>query len=145
MTIYLDMDGTIANLYGVENWLEYLINEDTFPYKAAEPLIDMAYFNELCIQLQNKGIKIGIISWLSRGGSKEYNKEVRKVKKEWLARNVGIKFDEVHIVKYGTKKNYVANDKLGILFDDEIQNRENWKGNSYNEKEIFEILEELLR
>ena len=32
MTFYVDMDGTIANLYGVENWLEYLINEDAFPY-----------------------------------------------------------------------------------------------------------------
>lgn len=145
MTVYFDMDGTIANFYGVENWLEYLINENTFPYKAAEPLVDMSYFSELCLKLQNRGVKIGIISWLSRNGSKEYNKEVRKVKKEWLARNVNIKFDEIHIIKYGTRKNYVASDKLGILFDDEIQNRENWKGNSYNETEIFEILEKLLR
>ena len=29
MTVYFDMDGTIANFYGVENWLEYLINENT--------------------------------------------------------------------------------------------------------------------
>ena len=26
-TIFFDMDGTIADLYGVSNWLEYLINK----------------------------------------------------------------------------------------------------------------------
>ena len=26
--IWLDMDGTIADLYGVENWLEYIKAED---------------------------------------------------------------------------------------------------------------------
>lgn len=31
MRICFDMDGTIANLYGVENWLDYLINKDTYP------------------------------------------------------------------------------------------------------------------
>ena len=34
--IYFDLDGTLANLYGVENWLEYLIKEDTYPYDVHE-------------------------------------------------------------------------------------------------------------
>ena len=29
MTIWFDMDGTLFDLYSVENWLEYLQNEDT--------------------------------------------------------------------------------------------------------------------
>lgn len=29
-TINFDMDGTIADLYGVENWLEYLQAGDSF-------------------------------------------------------------------------------------------------------------------
>ena len=37
--IWFDMDGTIADLYGVENWLDYLLNGDAFPYKAAAPLV----------------------------------------------------------------------------------------------------------
>ena len=41
------------------------------------------------------------------------------------------------------KVGYVVSDKMGILFDDEIQNRENWKGNSYKETEIFTVLENL--
>ena len=37
--IWFDMDGTIADLYGVENWLEMLIAEDPTPYAVAKPLL----------------------------------------------------------------------------------------------------------
>ena len=89
------------------------------------------------------GYKIGIVSWLAKNSTKEYGKAVRQAKKEWLRKNFTIKFDEIHIIKYGTKKNYVVSDKKGILFDDEIQNRKNWKGLSYKETEIFSVLENL--
>ena len=39
ITINFDMDGTIADLYGVENWLDYLIAGDVFPYENADPLL----------------------------------------------------------------------------------------------------------
>ena len=38
ITINFDMDGTIADLYGEENWLDDLINERTTPYANAKPL-----------------------------------------------------------------------------------------------------------
>ena len=31
-TIWFDMDGTIANLYGVPGWLSYLQESDPTPY-----------------------------------------------------------------------------------------------------------------
>ena len=37
--INFDLDGTIANLYDVPNWLDYLIAEDTTPYAIAKPLL----------------------------------------------------------------------------------------------------------
>ena len=40
MRIYFDMDGTIADLYGVENWLNDLRTERTTPYEIATPLCD---------------------------------------------------------------------------------------------------------
>ena len=43
--IYFDMDGTIADLYGVENWLEYLRAENPAPYRAAAPMLDMEIFS----------------------------------------------------------------------------------------------------
>ena len=34
-TIYFDMDGTIADLYGVSGWLEMLLAHDPAPYALA--------------------------------------------------------------------------------------------------------------
>ena len=39
--IYFDMDGTIANFYGVEGWLACLETSDPTPYKVARPLVNM--------------------------------------------------------------------------------------------------------
>ena len=36
-----DMDGTIADLYGVEDWMKMLDACDSTPYKVAEALVDM--------------------------------------------------------------------------------------------------------
>ena len=65
-TIYFDMDGTIANLYGVEGWLNYLINKDTTPYEVAKPMVNMNSLARLLNNLQKKGYEIGIVSWLSK-------------------------------------------------------------------------------
>ena len=40
--INFDMDGTLADFYGVDNWLEYLVNKDAYPYAAAKPLMNMS-------------------------------------------------------------------------------------------------------
>lgn len=144
MTIYFDMDGTIANLYGVESWLEFLQNEDAYPYRAAAPLVDVERFKKVLENLKAEGYRLGIISWLSRNGSQNYNKAVRQAKKEWLFSKITIKWDELHIVKYGTPKNSVCRDKNGILFDDEERNRKNWKGVAFDEKNIIEKLNSLM-
>lgn len=139
-TFYFDMDGTIADLYGVENWLEDLINENVRPYAEAEPLVDCERLVNLIASWKEKGFSFGIISWTSKNGSPEYVKEIRKTKKEWLERFFPNCFDEIHIVKYGTPKYRVAKN-FGYLFDDENRNREKWnKGKSFSEKEIFNVL-----
>ena len=63
--IYFDMDGTIADFYGVPNWLDYLNKDDTYPYKAAKPLVNMSLLARLLNHLQAEGWHIGIVSWLS--------------------------------------------------------------------------------
>ena len=145
-TIYFDMDGTIANLYGVENWLSQLRAEDATPYAEAAPLVDMGELQLYLSILQNRGYKIGVISWLAKGSSKTYDKAVRKTKIEWLRATLPeIQFDEIHIVKYGTRKDYVAKDKNGIIFDDDERVRENWRGLSINPntEDIIEKLKEI--
>ena len=43
-TLYFDMDGTLANFYGVENWLDYLQKGDVYPYENAKTLIHFSTF-----------------------------------------------------------------------------------------------------
>lgn len=139
--IWFDMDGTIANLYGVENWLEMLLNGDETPYRNARPLVRMASLARILNNLQRKGWKIGIISWLAKGSTPEYDERVANAKREWLHEHLrSVNFDRIDIVKYGTPKQIGRN---GILFDDEIQNRENWNGIAYDVNEIIENLKAL--
>ena len=42
MTIWFDMDGTIADLYNVNGWLDDLENERTRPYDEAAVLLNFA-------------------------------------------------------------------------------------------------------
>lgn len=133
MKIYLDMDGTIADLYGVENWLEDLVNSNERPYATAKRLVEEEELEELV----NAGYELAVISWLSKNSNKEYDRKVRTAKREWLKENYpNIKFSEIHIVKYGTPKSTVANEK-GILVDDETPNRKEWKGIAIDPKIFF--------
>ena len=142
--IYFDMDGTIADLYGVENWLEDLINSEPRPYKVATPLVRMNSLARVLNRLQREGYSIGIVSWLSKSGTQEYNREVTKAKKEWLYTHLkSVSFDEICIVPYGTPKEKVVDKPKGILFDDEKQNRKNWCGTAYDVNNIIEILKAL--
>ena len=139
--IYFDMDGTIADLYGQENWLRSLIDEETKPYRQARPLVDMRELGRELRRLQAEGYAIGIISWLSKSGTREYNERVRKTKEMWLARHLGsVQFDEIHIVNYGTPKYTLSAVENAILFDDEERNRNDWRGVAYDVQNILEIL-----
>lgn len=139
--IYFDMDGTIANLYGVNDWLESLMNEDASPYAQAKPLVRLSSLARVLNRLQRCGCVIGIVSWLSKNSTKEYDKKVTEAKLEWLKNHMpSVEWNEIHIVKYGTPKETVVNNPSGILFDDEEQNRNNWTGIAHDEKNIIEVL-----
>ena len=139
--IWFDMDGTIANLYGVEGWLEMIHNENADLYRIAQPLINMQSLARVLNRLQREGYEIGIISWLAGGATAEYNERVAEAKREWLARHLAsVRFDHIDIVEYGTPKEMNRN---GILFDDEIQNRENWKGQAFGVENIIEVLKRI--
>lgn len=142
--IYFDMDGTIADLYGVENWLDYIISGSATPYEIAKPLVNLSSLARLLNKLQKKGYKIGIISWLAKGSTKEYDIEVTRAKEKWLEKHLpSVEWNEINIVEYGTFKETVANNSKGILFDDESNNRKYWKGVAYDVDNIIEILKGL--
>ena len=140
-TIFFDMDGTIADLYGVENWLDYLIASDALPYEIAKPLIRLNALARILNKLQKQGYKVGVISWLAKNSNTAYDEKVTRAKKEWLKKHLAsVNFDEIHIVKYGTPKQIFAKTENDILFDDEEKNRNNWTGKAFDVNEIIEIL-----
>lgn len=144
MRICFDMDGTIANLYGVENWLAMLLAHDETPYREATALLNMNSLARLMNKLQKIGYEIGIISWLAKDSIDEYDARVKEAKIKWLRTHLkSVKFDFIEIVPYGTDKNIVCTDSMDILFDDEVGNRENWKGKAYDVYNIIEVLKGL--
>ena len=142
-TIFFDMDGTIADLYGVENWLDYLIEKNPLPYEIAKPLVRLSTLARYLNKLQRQGYRIGIISWLSKDSNNIYDEMVTYTKIKWLEKHLAsVQFNEIHIVDYGTPKELFSNGN-DILFDDEENNRNNWIGTAYDVDNILEILKEL--
>ena len=140
--IYFDMDGTIADLYGYQNWESKLRQEDVTPYRECQPLVDMNILNQVLTSLTKFGIIIGIISWSAKGGSKNYNKQVRRAKKEWCNKYLPC-ITEFHVVKYGTPKHYVRKERDSILIDDNAEVRQAWKGETIDASQPHTILKQL--
>lgn len=136
--IYFDMDGTIANLYGVKGWLDDIRAERVRPYAEAKPLINMNSLARVLNRLVRNGYSVSVISWTAKNGSAEYNERVAEVKRAWLAKHLAsVRFENVFIVPYGTPK---QNFGFGVLFDDEKPNRDKWNGKAYDEKNIIAVL-----
>ena len=111
MTIWFDMDGTISDLYAVENWLPMLRAENPKPYSQARPLGNMQTLARKLNKLHRAGYTIGVISWGSKESSKAYLEAVREAKEKWLDKHLhSVKWDAIHVVEYGTPK---ENFKLG--------------------------------
>jgi FMN phosphatase YigB (HAD superfamily) len=146
--LVFDMDGTIADLYGVENWLEDLMDESPRPYQVADPIYNPIVLNSTLEMLKERGWKIIVTTWLSKGGSKEYNNIVRQAKLEWLEK-YDFPYDEIHIVKYGTTKANCTRRHGGfqILVDDNKKVRDGWKlGSTINaNKDIIKELWKLVK
>jgi hypothetical protein len=126
--ICFDMDGTIADLYGVDNWLDMLRAYDPTPYANAKPMWNMAELADILNNLRSIGVEIRIITWLSKESTTEYDNAVREAKREWLAKH-GFPYDHFHGVRYGaTKADSVRKYVNGSawLIDDNATVRKGW-------------------
>ena len=146
-----DMDGTLADLFGVENWLDKIRAYDPTPYQTAEPLVDMAELGCLLRSLQNCGINVAVITWLSKEPNKQYDDEVRKAKRAWL-KEYGFPFDSLRCVAYGTPKHKIEaarldDDEEALIFDDDVRVRRDWNlGGAIDPTttNILDVLKEIL-
>ena len=142
MTIWFDMDGTIADLYGVTGWLEAIMAKDTHPYEVAKGIGNLANIARLLNNVQKKGYTIGIISWTAKVNDPDYNARIATAKREWLHKHLpSVTWDTIKVVEYGTNK-YKATGG-GILFDDEEPNRNIWGKGAYHPQYIVEVLKAL--
>lgn len=128
--VCFDMDGTIADLYNVDNWLTMLRAEDPTPYRVASPMWNMIELIEVCERLKENGIEVRVITWLSKDSSEDYKRATRKAKSEWLDA-VGLTVDHFHAVRYGATKadsirRYLGADETAILIDDNEKVRKGW-------------------
>lgn len=140
--INFDMDGTLADFYGVEGWLDDLKAENTRPYIVARPLVNMSLLARTLHKLQRMGWRITIISWTSKSGSDEFNELVKVAKLCWLHKHLpSVEWDEINIIPYGTPKHELGE---GILFDDEEKNRADWGEGAYDVEEILLNLKGLI-
>lgn len=141
LEINFDMDGTLADFYSVENWLEYLVNGDPFPYEVAKPLVNMSMLARRLNSLQRKGYKVNVISWLAKNSTADFDKAVTTAKVKWLRKHLpSVHWDNINIVGYGTPKNTIG---CGILFDDEELNRNMWGEGAYDVHNILGVLKEI--
>lgn len=151
MKIYFDMDGTIANLYAVPDWLPKLRAYNPEPYQQAKPLVNMSRLARYINKLRSQGIEVGIISWLSKESTAEYDEAVAKAKIEWLRQHLpSVTFDTIIIIPHGSPKwAEVAKTANNILFNDERTNVVEWIcqgcGYAYTPDKIFEIMRGLLK
>lgn len=125
--IVFDMDGVTAGLYQVDGWLEYLENENVYPYVNAQPLVDMKELRKILLGLKNIGYTIAVTSWLAKNATTYYDNQVRIAKKNWLDK-FDFPYDELHFLKYGTTKADATRYKAEyqILIDDNEQIRNGW-------------------
>lgn len=143
-TIYCDLDGTLNRFYEVEGWLDYLLAGDPTPYAEAGVLHNMSRLARYLNRVQAAGYRIGVISWLSKTSTPDFDEAVTAAKMTWLRKHLkSVDWDEIHIVAYGTPK-YSFADETDILFDDEQRNRDDWGGEAFEPNEIFEVLKRLL-
>lgn len=126
--IWLDMDGTIADLYGVNGWLDDLQNQSVRPYAMAKLMYNMLDLLTVFAELKILGYNIGVISWGAKNSNKAYDCKVAETKKAWIVKNdLDLLIDKVIVTPYGVcKADTCRAYGVGILVDDEKQNRDAW-------------------
>ena len=133
ITVYLDMDGTIADLYGIENWLPRLRNNDPTIFLECDPIItEEMLFETFPEELYD----IKILSMTPKGASKEYCKKVAEQKDFWLNTYFPRLTKRIYRA-YGHNKN-LKNSWKAILIDDSAPIRKSWNGKALDPATLWD-------
>ena len=121
LKILLDLDGTVANLYGYNDWLGKLRAEVPI-YEELEPLVDMAELTTIAKKLIEKGVEFGVVTWLAMGASENYEFITSMEKYRWCKKHIPF-ITEFECQPYGTPKQTNYRNRQCILIDDNAEVR----------------------
>lgn len=132
ISIALDMDGTLYDLYNKPNWLHDLRNEVSGVFTDGENLFDrLDLFSIMYKLMEEKGTEFSIISWLPMNCSPEYAEICDKEKRNWIRKNLPM-VHNVQILPYGMPKHYAAiRAKCMYLVDDNREVCAEWETETY--------------
>jgi len=130
--LYLDMDGTIADLYGIENWLPRLRKSDESIFIECKPIISE---KELLNHFPTEKYEIIILSMTPLGATDEYCENVKTQKDIWLDKHFPSLTKRIYRA-YGHNKN-LKNSQSAILVDDSAPIRESWRGIAINPADLW--------
>lgn len=135
-SIWFDMDGTIAELYKVKDWLPALRSNDWSVYDKCLPRAHFERINAAIEALVENGWQVGVITWASKGvdWGEELN-NIGNIKFNWLCRYFPALADgKFACIPYGCNKaKYLTemNDShlyhLAYLVDDNKEVRADWR------------------
>ena len=151
--LVFDMDGTIADLYGRNGWLE-MLKAESHTFHDLEPLGEYDKILEALETLKAIApqTEIVVCSWLPMNASGDYERLCTLDKLHWLRVNGFSKVsDGAFIVPYGTDKTIAVTEEentIQILFDDNGEVRaqftEATNCQAFDENQILPVLHMLI-
>lgn len=141
--IFFDMDGTIAELYKVKDWLPALRSYDWSVYDRCLPRAHYERINDAIEALIENGWQVGVITWASKGiGWGRELDAITETKFEWLCRFFPALADgRFACLPYGYDKAQFV-EEMGdayeniYLVDDNKEVRAEWRKHGENFKTI---------
>ena len=130
--VYLDLDGTVADLYGEPDWLEAIHSEAPGLFLRARPLVSEKVLLE---KFPKEKYEIVVLSMTPKDASLEYCERVKTEKNLWLSEYFPSLTKRIY-KKYGHNKN-LKNSANAILIDDNEIIRNNWKGIALNPAQLW--------
>lgn len=127
--IAFDLDGTLFDLYGKENWLELLRSENPSAFEGDFlPEIAISNLYSIMEKLANIGVIFEVITWLPKFASADYENKCSAVKKRWVKENLPF-ITNTACISYGVPKQKAINRKTGkmYLIDDNEEVGKVWK------------------